>query len=461
MPQESTPSDNLHHMGASAPPEEMSLQSTPITASLVSGANRQFSATSHSDWYNRVSSQQAASHAKIMGELTIFEASGYQNLSVLQSETPGKNRGGTRRRLRSIGKKAVTQETLPTPLSEQQRNLNGQLVLPENAEIDEGLSNEETVIRKFRLGSAEVLVASPRSGVLREDPETDKPLDPMLLVLGINGDSKYPWATMAFSQGGEELPPGGQAHAGRNMIGIRYPNKLEGKMKTRVALGKDHAMTVPEFDMIQAQNILTALKTLQAKRVDITTESRGNKVNTIAMELARQEGTMSMLGDVLNISPTGLGGESSARSHEGAAAIAIHGLYRSLLFKEKLDPLARRLKGSGIVPGGRFFRDPLGWRREQVSVAESAEDNLPEVLARVNADPGRKERRDTVYHTYDPLDPAIRKKSLERHNVGEIPIKQTKFYGHAIPYGRRGAVRWIDNHFQEVRNDRTQYSQAA
>jgi hypothetical protein len=318
-----------------------------------------------------------------------------------------------------------------------------------------------------------VLVARPKNGILRKDGTTNKPLNPRFIVLGINGDDKALWTTIAQSQGGKiwrksiknDMPSPAD---GQQMVTIRYSGKKTGLIGRRVPLGEREDITVTEFDLDEARGELAVLDELGITAVDVLDESRGDIINTIAMELTRQQGKLVMFKDVLGISPAGQGKESFVRSHGGAALIAVQGLFRTILAGERADPMARQLKSASNMPGGRFRRDILGWRREQVSVAKSAESKLHLVaaeLAKEMNDPANAQEQ-SLTHAFNHLDPAIREKRAARaqnelatrygSRVEQVPHKRTDFRGHPIPYGTSKPIRWIDRHFEEIRRDRRQ-----
>jgi hypothetical protein len=417
----------------------------PLTRELVETVDTRFITEPRSQWL-----------LDMQTELSAFEDSGYSDLSVLN----------------------LDHDTFPPAASDEQDATKeirpeDQLTMPDDSYI--AYEDEVTRVAAFRRdlphGQAEIMVASPVNKTLRRDPKDNKTLDPRFVGLGINGSDKVLYTLIAQSQGGkpwrhskrEQRP---QPLDGQQMIAIRYVDKVRGSVKKRVPLGEREDITVTEFDMSEAEGELAMLDLLKLKRVDADLESREGLVNLITMELARQQGKLDLFGDVTVNSPAGQDGEKSLRLHGGAAAIAVMGLFRAIWAGEQLDPMARKLKGVGNVPGGRLWKDPQGWRKEQVSVADSAKSNpvlLAGELSKVMNDPDNASDQSYV-HTFNRMDPAVREKRAVRaqeglardhgDRIGRVPHKMTDFLGHAKTYGAEKPVRWQDRHYQEVRAGR-------
>jgi|GEM_PF-4086998 len=320
-----------------------------------------------------------------------------------------------------------------TSVAEQSFRPNNQLSLPDDVYTHPEWRTEYAAVQAFRRGAMEVLVAEPLGGI-RLDPATGEPAKPIFVALGINGDQKLPWTAIALAEEDQ-----------RQVIGIRYPEKLEGKAKRTLqpALASKEGVIprVTDLDMQQAADILTTLDELQAAQVDALAESRGAISTVLAMRQVPER-----FGDTLLVHPAGLGNESYRQAHSGAAKIAIHNLGRKALLLERMDPLARELKAKGGGSGSRLAHDPLGWRREQVSVAVARQAHLPDMLAAIRSGMTPDQ---SVTIAYDPKDPAIRRRRLVKQNVGNIPLVETHFGRHGFGYSRE-ALRGVAEYFQHT-----------
>ncbi|MDB5179012.1 MAG: alpha/beta hydrolase fold [Patescibacteria group bacterium] len=285
-------------------------------------------------------------------------------------------------------------------------------------------SHPEFRVDTLEFAHGEVLRYRPER--IRIDPSTGEPAIPLVFVQGINGDQKLPWSLATFAEEDQ-----------REVIGLRYTGKLPGAAKLTEMEGV--SAPISDMDATQADDIVEVMARLGIDQADAVGESRG-AIRLVAAWARHPE----LFRHVVLAQPAGQDGRRYLGTHVDAARQAVNNAYRRMRGSDETDPASQELEKPR---GGRLLRDPLGWRREQVSVARAQmNDDLSHI-------PMGPDQSATILA--DVNDKAFRVDNL-RNNIrdpGRVALIETNWGRHGFGFNRR-AVRETSQLLQQREAER-------